>query len=189
MQNLQLSKDEKITLLKLARKALENKFSGQKDPVLTDPTENLKAFCGAFVTLRKHNQLRGCIGYIKGIKPLWEEIVNLAKEAAFHDPRFYPLRPEELKEVEIEISVLTPLQKISDTSLIEVGKHGILIKRGFFQGLLLPQVAIEENWDRETFLDHTCLKAGLYPGCWKDEKTEIYIFEALVFSEKEVGLK
>lgn len=189
MKTLNLTDEEKIELLKLARKSIENKFKGEKEPILQNPTENLQSYCGAFVTLKKHGELRGCIGYIKGIKPLWQEIVDLAREAAFRDPRFYPLRPEELKDVEIEISVLTPLVKISNPELIEVGKHGILIKRGFMQGLLLPQVATEENWDRETFLDHTCLKAGLYPGCWRDEKTEIYIFEALVFSESELGLK
>jgi AmmeMemoRadiSam system protein A len=186
METLNLTKEEKKVLLELARKSIENKLNGQKDPVLENPTPNLLKEVGAFVTLKKHGELRGCIGYITGIKPLWKAIVDLAKESAFHDPRFYPVRKEELKDIEIEISVLTPLQKIDDINKIEVGRHGILIKRGFYQGLLLPQVAVEENWDRITFLDHTCLKAGLYPGCWKDEKTEIYIFEALIFSEKEL---
>jgi len=183
---IELTKEEKATLLKLARKSIENKFKGLKEPLLENPTPNLNTPLGAFVTLRKKGELRGCIGYIKGIKPLWKAVVDLARESAFHDPRFYPLREEELDDVEIEISVLTPLRRINDISEIEVGRHGLLIKRGFLQGLLLPQVATEENWDLYTFLDHTCLKAGLYPGCWKDPKTEIYVFEALVFDETEL---
>jgi len=186
MKKFTLTDEEKKTLLELARKSIENKLMGQKDPELQNPTENLKEETGAFVTLKKRGELRGCIGYIKGIKPLWKAVIDLAKESAFHDPRFHPVKSEEINDLEVEISVLTPLEQIHDISELEVGRHGLLIKRGFLQGLLLPQVAREENWDLHTFLNHTCLKAGLYPGCWKDDKTEIYAFEALVFSEREL---
>ncbi len=186
MSEFNLTKEEKKTLLELARKSIENRLKNLKDPDLKQITANLGKEVGAFVTLRKHGHLRGCIGYIKGIKPLWQAIIDLAKESAFHDPRFSPVRLEELPDIDIEISVLSPLRKIDDVNEIVVGKHGILIKRGFYQGLLLPQVAVEENWDLKTFLDHTCLKAGLYPKCWKDKNTEIHIFEALIFSENDL---
>ncbi|HOK22885.1 MAG TPA: AmmeMemoRadiSam system protein A [Candidatus Hydrothermia bacterium] len=183
MNEFNLNEKEKKILLELARKSIENKLKGEKEPFPEVETENLNVETGAFVTLKKNGVLRGCIGYIKGIKPLWEAIVDLAKESAFHDPRFPAVKLDEIKDIRIEISVLTPLRKIDNINEIQVGKHGLFIKRGFYQGLLLPQVATEENWDLQTFLDNTCLKAGLYPGCWKDEKTEIYIFEALIFSE------
>ncbi|MFN3407244.1 MAG: AmmeMemoRadiSam system protein A, partial [Caldimicrobium sp.] len=116
---------------------------------------------------------------------LYEEIVEVALNSAFKDPRFPPLEREELNEIEIEISLLSPMKraKIED---IEVGKHGIYIKKGFYRGILLPQVAVEHNWDKETFLKYTCLKAGLSEDCYLDPEVEIYIFTAEIFREKDL---
>jgi AmmeMemoRadiSam system protein A len=141
----------------------------------------LKEPQGAFVTLYSKGELRGCIGQIVARMPLGEAVAAMAQEAAFRDPRFPPVRSEELDDLKIEISVLTPLQKIDSTEEIEVGKHGIVIVRGGSMGLLLPQVATEYNWDRNEFLEHCCLKAGLPRNTWKEKGTEIYIFSADVF--------
>ena len=110
----------------------------------------------------------------------------MAIEAAVDDPRFPPVTIDELKDVEMEVSALTPLEQVDDINKIEVGKHGIIIRQGFYSGLLLPQVATEYKWDRETFLDQTCRKAGLPYGCWKNKSSQIYIFSAEVFSEESV---
>ena len=136
---------------------------------------------GAFVTLHKNGELRGCIGYIVPYDSLDSTVKKMAVAAAFEDPRFPPLRKEEFEEIDIEISALTPLKKINNINEIEVGKHGILIRKGPYSGVLLPQVATEYNWDRITFLSQTCMKAGLHSNCWQDEDTEIYIFSAEVF--------
>lgn len=141
--------------------------------------------CGAFVTLHSNGELRGCIGYIEGIIPLFETVQEVAVKAALEDPRFEPVTVDELDNIDLEISVLSPLKKIKDVNKIEVGKHGLVIKRGYSRGLLLPQVAVEYNWDREAFLSHTCRKAGIGADQWKDQATEIYIFSAEIFSEKK----
>ncbi|RKX76928.1 MAG: AMMECR1 domain-containing protein [Spirochaetes bacterium] len=179
-----LTDEEKRLLLETARESIASKLEGRK-PEFKEPTENLKVQCGAFVTLHIHGRLRGCIGHMVGVNPLMETIKELALSSAFNDPRFPPLSPHELEEIDIEISVLTPLKKISSVDEIEVGKHGIYLKKGSASGVLLPQVATEEGWDRETFLTHTCYKAGLTGNCWKDPKTEISIFSAIIFGEKE----
>jgi AmmeMemoRadiSam system protein A len=141
----------------------------------------LKENRGAFVTLQKRGQLRGCIGYIEGHGPLHNTIKEMAEAAAFRDPRFSPVKEKELPELDIEISVLTPLKRIKDVNEIQVGTHGIYIKKGWSSGLLLPQVATEYGWDRQTFLEHTCQKAGLPPAGWKEKDAEIYIFSADIF--------
>ena len=110
---------------------------------------------------------------------------NMAVAAASHDPRFHPVRPEELDVIDLEISVLSPLEEIDDPETIEVGTHGIYLINPRGRGVLLPQVATEYGWDRETFLDQTCVKAGLAPGCWKDPETKILVFSAQVFGEKD----
>ena len=179
-----LSDDEKKQLVQIARKSLEDYFEGRRFRPENMP-EKLNEDRGAFVTLRKHGQLRGCIGYVQPIKPLVEAVANLAIDAAVHDPRFASLESSELKEVDIEISAMTPLKKIKDVSEVEVGKHGLYMKRGMQSGLLLPQVATEWGWDRDKFLEHTCLKAGIAADAWKDEETEIFIFSAEVFGEKD----
>lgn len=178
-----LSKEEQAFLLKVARETLEAHVRGNKIPVFYPPTPRLSKKMGVFVTLTKKGELRGCIGYIQGIAPLYEAVSQMAVQAASHDPRFNPVRPEELKDIHIEISALSELKEIKDVNLIKVGTHGIIIRNGFSQGLLLPQVATEYGWSREEFLKHTCQKAGLPPETWKDPGTTILIFSALVFEE------
>jgi len=184
-----LTKEDKIFLLKLARNVISAECRGEHYRI---PPYTSKVFDeprGAFVTLHKHGQLRGCIGYIEPIKPLVETIVEMAKAAAFNDWRFPPVKAEEVPELDIEISILSPIKEIKDTNEIVVGKHGIIITRGMHRGLLLPQVATEWGWDREKFLEQTCLKAGLPTDAWKEKGTKIEIFSAEIFNEKELGLK
>lgn len=137
--------------------------------------------CGAFVTLKKDHQLRGCIGYIEAYRPLRQTIQQMALAAAFQDPRFPPLVAAECENLEIEISVLSPLRTITDPDLVEPGRHGIYIVNGSAAGLLLPQVATEYGWGREEFLSQTCHKAGLAGNCWRHPDTVIRIFTAEVF--------
>lgn len=179
--NLGLKEEEKRTLREMALTAIESYLKGKEPPFQEITSETLKEKRGAFVSLHKGGRLRGCIGQIRPQKPLFLTVKEMAIASAFQDPRFNPLTPEELKEIDLEISVLTPLKKIENIEEIEVGKHGIYIVKGFFSGLLLPQVATENNWDRQTFLAHTCLKAGLPPTAWKEKDTEIYIFSADIF--------
>ncbi len=179
--DLGLTEEEKKFLHHIAKTVIERRLKGQEIPRFDSPTETLKEPRGAFVTLNKHGGLRGCIGYIRGYKPLYEAVAEMAEAAAFRDPRFMPLTQDELKDIEIEISVLTPLEKIADIGLIEVGRHGLYVERGPFSGLLLPQVATEFGWDRITFLEETCRKAGLPKDAWKEQDTVIYIFSADIF--------
>ncbi len=182
---IQLTETEKKELLRIARATIENHITGKKIPEFKPLTEKLKEHYGVFVTLKKKGQLRGCIGYVQGIKPLYQAVSDMTIAASTEDPRFPRVSVDELKDLTIEITVMTPLRKIKNINEIQVGKHGLVIKRGYNQGLLLPQVATEENWDRETFLQHTCWKAGLPQDAWKDKETEIYIFSGTIFKEKE----
>jgi AmmeMemoRadiSam system protein B/AmmeMemoRadiSam system protein A len=184
--NLGLTSEEKVQLLEIARDVVESHCRGKKKPEFMVDSPTLKETRGAFVTLHKKGKLRGCIGHIRAKEPLVKTIVEMAEAAAFHDPRFPPVSLKELELLEYEISVLTPLQRIKEVDEIEVGKHGIYMKRGSCSGLLLPQVATEWGWDRTTFLEHTCTKAGLPEDAWKDKKTEIYIFSADVFSADDL---
>jgi AmmeMemoRadiSam system protein A len=179
-----LTEEEKRVLLETARSAIASRFSKSPCPV-PEPTGALSTPCGAFVTLREQGRLRGCIGYVTAERPLTETVHDVALSSAFEDPRFPPLRAAELERVKIEISVLSPLRKITDVNEIEVGIHGIMIRRGFHSGLLLPQVATEQGWDRDTLLVNTCYKAGLSDEAWKSKDATIEIFTALVFGEKE----
>jgi len=181
-----LNKEEKIYLLKLARETIETQLKYHRNPETTPISEKVKEKFGVFVTLHKFGELRGCIGYVEGIKPLYLAVMDMARAAAFEDPRFPPVEMSEVKDLDIEISVLSPLKKIQDISEIEIGKHGLIMERGFHRGLLLPQVATEWGWNREEFLRQTCIKAGLPPDAWKDPETTIYIFSAEIFSEKEL---
>ncbi|WP_456433982.1 AmmeMemoRadiSam system protein A [Thermosulfuriphilus sp.] len=187
-QVLGLTDEEKITLLKIARQAIAARLEGRQltFPEISSP--KLKTSLGAFVTLHIRGQLRGCIGTFFPQGPLYQTVAQMAQEAAFSDPRFPPLSRAEFPQIDIEISVLSPMERIRGVEEIEVGRHGLYIIRGLNRGVLLPQVATEYGWDRYTFLDHTCLKAGLPPGCWQDPETEIYVFTAEIFSEKEFGL-
>jgi AmmeMemoRadiSam system protein B/AmmeMemoRadiSam system protein A len=179
--DLGLNEEEKKTLHHIAKTVIENKARGKGVPEFKIESPILKENRGAFVTIHKKGQLRGCIGYIEGHGPLHKTIEEMAEAAAFRDPRFTPVKEKELSELELEISVLTPLKRIMDVNEIQVGKHGIYIKKGWYSGLLLPQVATEYGWDRLTFLDHTCQKAGLPSHAWKEKDAEIYIFSADIF--------
>jgi len=177
-----LNPEEQHFILNLARQTVESVVKGKSPPQPAEMPAIVQEKRGAFVTLNKNDQLRGCIGYVQPIKPLYQTIMDVAESAALRDPRFPAVNPQELPDITIEVSVLTVPKIITDSGKIEVGKHGIIIKRGFQQGLLLPQVATEYRWDRKTFLEHTCLKAGLPKNAWQSDKTEIKIFTAQVFS-------
>jgi AmmeMemoRadiSam system protein B/AmmeMemoRadiSam system protein A len=183
--DLGISEAEKAELLHLARRTIEAKIEGKPLPESRTDSPRLKEKMGAFVTITEHGQLRGCIGHIRGIEPLYSTISKMAVAAATEDPRFPALTPAELNKISLEISVLTPLRKIEDPDEIVVGRDGIYIEKGFNHGLLLPQVATEYGWTRDQFLDQTCRKAGLREGDWR-EGADIYIFSAQVFSEKEL---
>ncbi len=180
-----LTDKERIFLLKLARQTIANALEGKDPPDWEPPTRRLYQPGAVFVTLKERGELRGCIGSIIPHEPLIEDVKHMAIQAAFHDPRFPPLRKEELPLVTIEISRLTPIVPVRDISEIKVGRDGLIITKGYHRGLLLPQVPVEYGWDLYTFLDHTCLKAGLPPGCWKDPDTRIEKFSAEVWDEDE----
>lgn len=182
-----LSKTEKSTLLRLARKTIENHFAGAEPPAAGGPefplTPILKTPCGAFVTLTKQGRLRGCIGYVVPVVPLYQAVEEMAINAAVHDYRFPPVVVDELKEIQIEISVLSPLALCKDLNAIRVGQHGLFIQRGGRSGLLLPQVAVEWGWDRQTFLEQVCRKAGLPEDAYKQSDAVLQTFMAEVFHE------
>ena len=184
-----LEERDKKEILKLVRLAIESKFYSEKKQDLERQkriVEKIGLNNGVFVTINKGGNLRGCIGYIYPIKEFQDLVVDAAISAAFRDPRFDPVSEEELSSLEIEVSILSEPKKIESISEIEVGKHGLIVRRGYHQGLLLPQVATEYGWDKITFLQHTCIKAGLHPLDFKKEDTEIFTFTAEVFSESEL---
>lgn len=183
MRTFKLRLDEKAFLLSLARKCIKAKLDNRQPQIKAFFSENLKKPSGVFVTLNKNDRLRGCIGYVEGITSLQNAIEEMSIAAAFEDPRFSPLEKEELKDLDIEISVLSPLQTIRDVGQIEIGTHGLIIEKGYYKGLLLPQVAVEYQWDVPAFLKFTCQKAGLPSDAWKDPETKIQIFSAEIFSE------
>ena len=176
-----LTESEKATLLEFARAAIVSCVTRSQLPCATSSVPNLQGHQGCFVTIKKNNQLRGCIGSFTSDKPLFQLVQEMAISAATHDPRFYPMKPDDLQDFSLEISVLSPLRKIASPEEIEVGTHGIYLEKNFCRGVLLPQVAVEHRWDRETFLRQACIKAGLRPDDWKDG-ADIYIFSAQIFS-------
>ena len=179
--SLGLQEEEKKALRRIALAAIEGKLKGVRSAPEEKLGSNLQEKRGAFVSLHKSGRLRGCIGQIVPTKPLQQTIADMAVAAAFDDPRFDPLTLREMKDLELEISVLTPMERLKNPDEIEIGRHGLYLKKGFCSGLLLPQVAVEYGWDRNTFLEETCRKAGLSRGAWKEKGTEIYIFSADIF--------
>ena len=181
-----LTPEQQQTLLRVARKAITAVVEHRSchpechDPVLQQPA-------AAFVTLHRHGELRGCIGTVNATTPLVETIVEMAQAAATQDYRFTPVTAREVPELRIEISVLTPPEPVIDISEIEIGVHGLIIEQGYRRGLLLPQVPTEWGWDREEFLQHTCLKASLPRDAWKRGAT-IQKFSAEVSGEEEEKL-
>jgi AmmeMemoRadiSam system protein B/AmmeMemoRadiSam system protein A len=180
-----LNEAQRTRLLQIARESIisyvkegkEKSFS-EKDPVLNEPM-------GAFVTLHDKGELRGCIGNMVGQGPLYQTVADMAIQAATGDPRFPVLSPSEIDKVDIEISVLSPMKKVSGPEEIRVPGHGVVVRRGSRSGVYLPQVATETGWGREQFLTSLCSsKAGLAPDAWKDPATDMYVFSAEVFGEK-----
>ena len=183
----QLTEGDQQLLLQIARNAVRACLSNQ---LFTPPevsSGTLTESCGIFVSIHKHGELRGCIGNVHASGPLYRSAAECAISAAVGDPRFNPMTSDELLVVDFEISVLSPMQRISDVGEIEVGKHGLLISKRGYRGLLLPQVATAYAWDRDTFLSETCRKAGLRADDWKDGAT-IHCFSAFVFGEKHSHL-
>lgn len=181
---IKLTEKEKNELLKIARKTLEYYFEKKNIKEINTEEKQLYNYkLGCFVTLKKMGQLRGCIGTFVSKENLVENVKNMALASAFEDPRFSKLSANELRDISIEISVLYPLIRIKDINEIEVGRDGLYIVYGHYHGVLLPQVAVEYGWNREEFLSHTCLKAGLPMDAWKNLNLEIYRFEADVFGE------
>ena len=189
MRSFDLSDKEKSLLLKIARRSIEDSFNKKgseflsSDELTAELTDNLKANAGVFVTLKVGGEhLRGCIGNFISNVPVYANVYKMAKEAAFADPRFRPVSIAELGGIQIEISVLSPLEKIDDLESIEVGRHGLYIIKGPCHGVLLPQVATECNMNREGFLEAVSMKAGLPPDAYKDG-ADICTFSAAVFGE------
>lgn len=176
---------EKTELLSLARKTLETYFDSASVLDFGTGLPGLLERKGAFVSLHRGAELRGCIGQLEPDRELYRIVQYCTLSAAFSDSRFPPVQRKELEELNIEISVLTPMRAVRDPEEITVGNHGLYIVQGMSRGLLLPQVAQQYGWDRETFLQQTCHKAGLPGSAWKDPETAIYVFEADVFSEPE----
>lgn len=179
-----LSSGEKKELLRLARAALVCYLDQKALPEKAPESPRLKEGKGVFVTLRKHGDLRGCIGFIEPAAPLYQAVIQAAIYAASQDPRFDPVSRRELDALELEISVLSPLRQVTGPGEVQVGRHGLVIAQGGRRGLLLPQVPLENGWDRETFLAQGCLKAGLPPDAWR-RGAQVFIFEAVVFREGE----
>jgi AmmeMemoRadiSam system protein A len=180
----EIDREARRFLLALARTTIQHRLDEEPLPSPEPAAPVLLEKRGAFVTLKIDGRLRGCIGHVIGVVPLWRAVRDNAIAAAFEDPRFDPLQADELPQTRIEISALTPLRRVT-VGEVMVGRDGILIERGPSRGLLLPQVAVEYGWDRQTFLDHTCRKAGMEPGCWRHPDTIISIFSAEVFGEDE----
>jgi AmmeMemoRadiSam system protein A len=180
-----LTPEQRNLLLRIARESIAAALAGRRpelDPATLDP--ELTRPSGAFVSLHTaEGDLRGCIGSIEAVAPLCEAVSSNAIHAATRDPRFYPLRGDELADVVIEISVMSPIEEVRSAEEIEVGRDGVIVRSGRRAGLLLPQVATEYGWDRETFLRQTCVKAGLSPESWRSPECRIEKFSAEVFSE------
>lgn len=177
----EFSAEERTQLLQLAHESILSALEDREIP-LDPPTPHFAEPRGAFTTLYLHDRLRGCVGYVLPISPVYRAVADTARAAAFEDNRFYPVTLDEAAQLKIELSILSPPQPIAPED-IEIGRHGLLISMHGYRGLLLPQVPIEHHWDRETFLDQTCRKAGLAPDAWR-KGAIIEGFTAEVFGEK-----
>jgi MEMO1 family protein len=181
-----LTAKEKQELLQVARKSVETAVREHRSYPTSTSSPALQQDRGAFVTITRNGELRGCVGYMSPMEPLIDTVRDVAAFAALRDTRFPPVSATELLELQYEVSVLSPLQRVKDVREIRVGQHGLLMKNGNHEGVLLPQVPVEQGWDRNTFLDETAHKAGLPASAWKDPDTDIFQFTALVFSEKRL---
>ncbi|MBC8555334.1 MAG: AmmeMemoRadiSam system protein A [Candidatus Brocadiales bacterium] len=185
--NSGLNNDEKLTLLEIARDTLECCVKEGRKPELNPGeytfSQKLKEKRGVFVTLNKNGHLRGCIGHIQPREQLVKAVMDNTINSSMNDGRFRPVSEDELSDIEIDISVLSPIKKISGAEKFITGKHGIIIRLGGMRAVFLPQVATEQGWDREETLAHLCNKAGLPSYAWKDEEMEFFVFTAEVFHE------
>jgi AmmeMemoRadiSam system protein A len=182
-----LTHDERRELLWIAREAIVSALEHRPAQRARVQHTSLMEPRGAFVTIRIGGQLRGCIGYIESTRPLAEVVSEVAVKAALDDPRFHPLTTPELEQSSLEISILSPLRRITSIEEIEVGTHGILLELGLRRGLLLPQVAVEYGWNRVEFLQATARKAGLDTDAWKQPEAKIFIFSAEIIDEVELA--
>lgn len=180
-----LRNEEKRALLEIARRSVSLIVIEHRELRVSSPGGILDIPSGAFVTLQKRGRLRGCIGRIEPEDPLAHVVAQCAAAAAMEDPRFPPLEPHELVDLEIEISVLSRME-MARPEQVEPGHHGLMVSRGWQRGVLLPQVAIQYGWSRERFLEETCRKGGLEPQAWMQPETRIEVFTAEVFSESEM---
>jgi AmmeMemoRadiSam system protein A len=178
---------DKRTLLTIARKSVESAVRCREIQPLPSPSGELNITAGAFVTLWKGTDLRGCIGYIEAQEPLVPTLIDVASKAALNDPRFAPVSEKELDQIEIEISILTPKERITSIDQIMIGTHGLIVVARDRRGVLLPQVPGEYGWDRQTFVSQTCRKAGLPADAWKSEDVQLFIFSAIVFRERDIA--
>lgn len=184
----EITPEEKKWLMKLAKDAVKAAVEGKKFDPPEPATQLLKDKGAAFVTLRKKEQLRGCIGHIIAHMPLYKCVASVARSAALEDPRFSPVSASEYESLHFEISVLTPPEDVKDPEEIVVGKDGVIINYGgMYQGVFLPQVPIEQGWDRIEYLDNLCYKAGVMKkGCWKEPQAALRKFQAVVWEEEDV---
>jgi len=176
---LSLSEEDRGAILAATRQSVLHAVAHGQPSANIPGTGVFAQPCGLFVTLHVHGKLRGCIGVIEARCSLGESLVRCAADAALHDPRFSPLRAEEIAGLEIEVSLLSPMLPISPED-VEIGRHGLLVERGLRRGLLLPQVATEHRLSREQFLAETCFKAGLPRDAWRDPQTILYGFECVI---------
>ncbi|MEM3444706.1 MAG: TIGR00296 family protein [Thermoplasmata archaeon] len=183
--------EEGVFAVKTARETIASYLRNGKTPDVENVPPKFREKAGVFVTLESYPslELRGCIGYPEPIFPLIDALRNAAISAATEDPRFFPIGPKEFEETVVEVSLLTPPELIKVKSpeeylsKIEIGRDGLIVERNYYRGLLLPQVPVEWNWDKEEFLTHTCRKAGLPGDAWKDRNTKVYSFTAEIFHE------
>jgi AmmeMemoRadiSam system protein A len=182
-KHMDLSAADQELLFRVARDSIQAHLKGEQAPLPQAASPSLSQPRGVFVTLNRHGRLRGCIGYLDAVNPLLAAVQEMAVAAAFRDPRFPPLREDELADLEVEISILSPMQQIKNTEEIQVGRDGLYLEQGSRRGLLLPQVATEYGWDRLTFLKQTCVKAGLPPDAWENPSTRIFVFSADILHE------
>jgi AmmeMemoRadiSam system protein A len=182
---MELNENEKSLLLKIARRSLTACVKKEKMEAFKDIPQKFKEKSGAFVTLHKHGGLSGCIGHIMPYGTLYETVVDMAEAAALHDSRFTPVVPDELDDIDIEISVLTPPVEIPSLKEFVIGRHGIIINLHGRQAVFLPQVALEQKWNKDTTLRHLCMKAGLPADAYHNKEMKFRVFEAIVFGEKD----
>jgi len=187
----QLTKAAGRTLLRVAREALRSEVGNAPFEPPEIPYE-LERPGGAFVTLKREEQLRGCIGALENTLPIWQTVEKSARQAATIDYRFDPVRPEELPQIRIEVSVISPLERVPEprnSSSITIGQDGLCIRYKQHSGVLLPQVAADRAWSAEEFLEHVCLKADLKPDCWQRPEAELFRFTAVVFDERSIDVE